>query len=98
MSGVTVFFLGWFHSAKSGQVIPPAKFLIGSSITFLVLEVVADIQPDVAAALALAVGTTAFFHYGPSTLSYVNGTASSQPAQAPAKSTPSTPVHVAPHR
>lgn len=99
MSGVTVFFLGWFNSAKSGQVIPPAKFLIGASVTFLALEVVADIQPDIAAALALAVGTTAFFHYGPSTLTFINGTAANQPTQTAAKKpAQAPPVHVAPHR
>lgn len=99
MSGITVFFLGWFNSAKSGAVIPPAKFLIGASVTFLALEVVADIQPDIAAALALAVGTTAFFHYGPSTLTFINGTAAAQPKPNTQVPTPiPNPVHVAPHR
>lgn len=96
MSGMTVFFLGWFSSAKQGDPLPPAKFLIGASVTFLGLEVLADISPDLAAALAIAVGTTAFFHYGSSILTFINAeptTATPAPAAAV-----QTPVHVAPQR
>ncbi len=94
-TGAIVFFLGWFHSAKAGKVVPPASFIIGTSVTFLIIELIADVSPELGSALAVAIGTTAFFHYGASIREYI--TADDTPSQATTTST-KTPVHVAPQR
>jgi hypothetical protein len=98
-AGLMTFFLGWFYSAQKGQELPSGKFLVGASVTFLVLEILADISPDLAAALGVAIATTAFFHYGTSITSYLNA-ANNTPAKpaAPKQTNPRTPAptHVAP--
>jgi hypothetical protein len=89
MSGALVFFMGWFYSAKhTGKVLPPASFLIPACVVFLGLEVIADIQPELAAAIAVAVGSTAFFHYGQGILKYINTAGGTNTPTAKASSTP----------
>jgi hypothetical protein len=90
-TGMIVFFLGWFSSAKNGKVVPPAKFIIGSGVVFLILEVLADVDPELGSALAVAIGTTACFHYG-SALRSVADVADLPDTTNPAPK--KTPVHV----
>lgn len=92
-SGIIVFGLGWFYYAKKGEPVPPHKFIIGAGLTFLGLTFVSDIQGELAAAMATAVATTAFFHYGPSLTTYINQNSSQA---SPTKGKPSKPQAPAP--
>jgi hypothetical protein len=89
-----VLFLGWFASAKHGRPVPPARFIIGTSVAFLILEILADVDPPLASALAVAIGTTATFHYGSVLRSVADagGIPSAKPAHHVTQSV--TPVHV----
>jgi hypothetical protein len=78
-SGILVFGMGWFYYARKGEPIPPHKFIIGTGLTFLAITFTADINADLAAAMATAVATTAFFHYGTSLMTYINQTPQSKP-------------------
>jgi len=69
---IFTFALGWFYTVKQGGTLPSAKFMIGLGVTFLGLEVVSDISPELASALAVAIATTAFFHYGQTLIDYVD--------------------------
>lgn len=69
---IFTFALGWFYTVKNGGTLPSAKFMIGLGVTFLGLEVVSDISPELASALAVAIATTSFFHYGQTLIDYVD--------------------------
>lgn len=96
-AGMLTFFLGWFYSEQKGEGLPSGKFLIGASVTFLVLEILSDVSPDLAAALAVAIGTTAFFHYGGSITSYLNAANKTPSTVKPPVQPAAKPTHVAPH-
>lgn len=65
--------VGWFNSAKKGNPLPSWKFIIGGGLTFIVLGIVADFEPEIAGPLALAVVTTALLTEGNGILEYANG-------------------------
>ena len=68
-----VFGIGWFKSAKAGHPIPSSKFIIGGTVTFTLLFILADFEPEIAGPLSLAILTTDFFANGADILAYVNG-------------------------
>lgn len=92
-TGMVVFFLGWFDSAKRGQKLPSSKFVVGTSVTFLILEVFADIDPPLGTALAVAIGTSACFHYG-AALKGIANVGDLPSTDQPKKPVKATPVHV----
>lgn len=65
--------VGWFNSAKKGNPLPSWKFIIGGGVTFIVLGIIADFEPEIAGPLALAVMTTALLSEGNGILEYANG-------------------------
>lgn len=98
-SAVVTFGMMFYNSAKDGNIMPPAKSLIGGSVVFLLLEFLADVEGDLAAAFGFAIATTALFHYGPSVFAYINKNANAQTSTPPqAKPSVAAPKHVAPHR
>lgn len=82
---IFTFALGWFYTVKNGGTLPSSKFMIGLGVTFLGLEVVSDISPELASALAVAIATTAFFHYGQTLIDYVNSAPDASKGKTPAK-------------
>lgn len=44
--------------------LPTARMLIGTSISFMALGIIADIAPGVGVPLAMSVAVTAFMYYG----------------------------------
>ncbi len=84
--------MGWFYNAKQNKL-PSGRFMVGAGVSFLGFEFLSDVQPDLAAALAIAVATTAFFHYGAPLMTYINGTAK-KPSATPAQRRGPTPRHV----
>lgn len=91
-SAIIVFGLGWFYYAKRGQPVPPHTFILGAGLSFLGVMFVADIQPDLAAAMGTALATTAFFHYGPTLTAYMNQ--AQQTPQGPPTNKAPAPKHV----
>lgn len=73
LAAMGVFGIGWFKSAKAGKPIPSHRFIIGATVTFSLLFVMADFEPEIAGPLSLAILTTDFFANGADILSYVNG-------------------------
>lgn len=73
LSGLAVFGIGWWKSAKEGKPLPSAHFLIGASVTFVGLSFLADFEPEIAGPLALAILTTDIFTNGADILGYING-------------------------
>lgn len=71
-SGLMTFGMGFANKAKDGEF-PSARFLIGGSVTFIGLSFLVDFSPDLGAALAGAVATTALFSNGNGLLEYING-------------------------
>lgn len=72
LSALGVFGMGWFKSAKAGKPVPPPRFLIGATVTFGLLSVLSDFEPEIAGPLALAILTTDFFAEGPQLLGFLN--------------------------
>lgn len=79
VSGLMVFGIGWFKSAKENKPIPSPHFIIGATVTFLGLSFLADFEPEIAGPLALAILTTDIFTNGSDILGYVNGEANIHP-------------------
>ena len=73
VSGLFVFGIGWFKSAKENKPIPSPHFLVGASVTFIGLSFLADFEPEIAGPLALAILTTDIFTNGADILAFVNG-------------------------
>lgn len=85
LAAMGVFGIGWFKSAKAGHPIPSSKFIIGGTVTFTLLFILADFEPEIAGPLSLAILTTDFFANGAAILAYVNGEGKkneSEPQQA----------------
>lgn len=72
MSAGMTYGIGFLNSASRGKM-PSMRFVIGAGVVFLTLSALSDIEPDLAAPMALAVVTTAFFSNGSAVLDYVNG-------------------------
>lgn len=59
--GVAMMFtvgVGVVNSIAKNQTLPSARFIIGSSVVWLILTAVADVEPEIAVPLAVAVLTT----------------------------------------
>lgn len=95
IAALGVFGIGWFKSAKAGHPIPDHKFIIGASVTFTLLFVIADFEPEIAGPLSLAILTTDFFANGPALLNYLN-TGKDEEAEptTPAKKAPAKKMKV----
>lgn len=63
--------VGTINSFHKGHP-PSAQFLIGSGTAFLVISALAEAEPEVAQAIALAVMTTVLLGEGGGVLSYIN--------------------------
>lgn len=72
LSALGVFGLGFFKAEKEGSK-PTARFLIGATVTFTLLSVLSDFEPELAGPLALAILTTDIFANGSDILTYING-------------------------
>lgn len=105
-SAMVVFGVRWFESAESGDPVPPAKFLIGAGIAFLVISFISDVEPKLGSALAIAIASTVFLSKKDPLLNYINSAAANKKSTAPTTNTTPTsgaatrtrPQHVAPHR
>ena len=64
--------VGSANSLAKQQKLPSARFLIGSGVAFLALSALAEAEPEVAKALAIAVLTTVLIGQGDGVLSYLN--------------------------
>lgn len=69
---VVVIGVGTANSLGKHKRLPSARFLIGSSMAFLILSALSEGEPEVAKALALAVTTTVVLGQGDGLFSYVN--------------------------
>jgi hypothetical protein len=85
VSGLGVFAIGWFKSAKENKPIPSPHFLIGATVTFLGLSFLADFEPEIAGPLALAILTTDMFTNGADLLKFINDTGGVTTEQPKAK-------------
>lgn len=71
MSAVLTYGLGFFNSTSKGKL-PSMRFIIGAGVVFVSLSALADVEPELAAPLALAVVTTSFFSNGTGVMNYLN--------------------------
>lgn len=71
ISGVIAGITGVVNAGKDGHL-PSAKFLIGGGIVFTVLAGLADVEPELAAPLAIGVVTTMLLGEGNGILEYLN--------------------------
>jgi hypothetical protein len=85
LAALGVFGIGWFKSAKAGEPLPKHKFVIGATVTFSLLFILADFEPEIAGPLSLAILTTDFFANGADILAYVNGESGEGEEPKPAK-------------
>lgn len=72
ISAAGVFGAGWFNANRKGNKLPSKKFFVGTGLSFTFLSFLADLSPDVAAALAGAMLTTVMFNDGGGILKYMN--------------------------
>ncbi len=70
-SGLVVVTIGTVNSFSKGTP-PSPKFLVGSGAAFLMISALAEVQPEVAQAIALAVMTTVLLGDGGGVLSYIS--------------------------
>jgi hypothetical protein len=64
--------VGSANSLAKQHKLPSARFLIGSGVAFLALSALAEAEPEVAQALAIAVLSTVLIGQGDGVLSYLN--------------------------
>jgi hypothetical protein len=80
---VVVIGVGTANSLGKHKKLPSARFLIGSSMAFLILSALSEGEPEVAKALALAVTTTVVLGQGDGLFSYVNQHGEADTAKPP---------------
>lgn len=71
-AGIIAVAVGSVNAIAKDKKLPSAKFLIGSGVAFLILSAIADVEPELAQALAIAVCTTVILGEGGGVLSYIN--------------------------
>lgn len=72
-AGIISVSVGTINSFSKNHTPPSARFLIGSGAAFLAISALAEAEPEVAQALALAVMTTVLLGEGGGVLTYING-------------------------
>lgn len=71
-AGIVAVAVGSANSIGKNHKLPSAKFLIGSGVAFLVLSALAEVDLELANALAIAVCVTVVLGEGGGVLSYIN--------------------------
>lgn len=71
-AGIIAVAVGSVNAIAKDKKLPSTKFLIGSGVAFLILSAIADVEPELAQALAIAVCTTVVLGEGGGVLSYIN--------------------------
>lgn len=71
-AGIISVAVGSINSIAKDKKLPSTKFLIGSGVAFLILSAVAEADPELGNALAIAVCTTVVLGEGGGVLSYIN--------------------------
>ena len=98
--GVLTVGVGSLNSVAKQKELPSARFLIGAGVAFTLLSFLAEAEPEVAQALAVAVLVTVLLGEGDGVLSYLNqrgelDTSKKQPARRfTPPQTPPSPVAV----
>jgi hypothetical protein len=98
--GVLTVGVGSLNSVAKQKELPSARFLIGAGVAFTLLSFLAEAEPEVAQALAVAVLVTVLLGEGDGVLSYLNqrgelDTSKKQPARRfTPPQTPASPVAV----
>lgn len=72
-AGIVSVGIGTVNSFGKNHTPPSARFLIGSGAAFLLISGLAEFEPEIGQALALAVMTTVLLGEGGGALSYING-------------------------
>lgn len=71
-AGIIAVAVGSVNAIGKNHKLPSSRFLIGSGVAFLILSAMADVEPELATALAIAVCTTVVLGEGGGVLSYIN--------------------------
>lgn len=71
-AGLIAVAVGSINAIAKNQKLPSARFLIGSGVAFLIISAMADAEPELAQAFAIAICTTVVLGDGGGVLSYIN--------------------------
>lgn len=71
-AGLVAVAVGSVNALGKNKRMPSTKFLIGSGVAFFLLSVLAEVDQELANALAVAVAVTVVFGEGGGVLSYIN--------------------------
>lgn len=72
-AGIISVGVGTVNSFSKNHAPPSARFLIGSGAAFLVISAIAEVEPEIGQALAIAVMTTVLLGEGGGVLTYISG-------------------------
>lgn len=71
-AGIITVAVGTVNAIAKDKRLPSTRFLIGSGVAFLIISALADVEPELASAFAIAVATTVVLGDGGGVLSYIN--------------------------
>lgn len=64
--------VGVLNSLAKEEKLPSARFIVGSGVVWMVLSGLADVEPEIAAPLSIAILTTSLFSKEPGVLEFLN--------------------------